>query len=207
LTDTSLPKREAFWKAQNELCCLLRARPKPKPPEPDRRWIITDLVTLGSPLTHAEFLLAKSAENLEERKVAREYPASPPNCETQDPDVSMKAHKAGLTVDPRQRRLFCYPVVGSEGLWQLDHGAPFAVVRWTNIHDPARFIFCGDIISGPVAPAFGPGVRDVDLRRESRRQSRRFSHTKYWSDEPGSAKTPVRILELRRAMDLIGRYL
>src|SRR5262249_44096541 len=33
----------------------LRARPKPKEGEPDRRWLITDLITLGSPLSHANF--------------------------------------------------------------------------------------------------------------------------------------------------------
>jgi hypothetical protein len=40
----------------------------------------------------------------------------------------------------------------------------------------------GDLIGGPVRPAFGPGVVDVDLRRlRQNRQSWTFTHTKYWT--------------------------
>src|SRR5205807_10269688 len=74
--------------------------------------------------------------------------------------------------------LFSYFVADRK--WAMHHAAPFAAVRWTNIHDPHRLIFQGDIISGPVAPVFGPGVLDIDLKA-LRGQSRRFSHTRYWT--------------------------
>jgi hypothetical protein len=32
---------------------------------------------------------------------------------------------------------------------ELHRAAPFAVVRWTNIYDPAKLVFFGDIIGGP----------------------------------------------------------
>jgi len=79
---------------------------------------------------------------------------------------------------------------------------PYAVVSWTNLHDPARFAFCGDIISGPLLTPFGAGILDVDLRK-LRGQSWRFSHTLYWTlSRSGSAGPQVKTL--REALDLTG---
>ena len=55
-------------------------------------------------------------------------------------------------------------------------------MRWTNIFDPAQAIYRGDLISGPLAENFGPGILDIDLR-EIRGQSKRFSHTRYWASD------------------------
>ena len=93
---------------------------------------------------------------------------------------------------------------GSANLWQLHHAAPFAAVRWTNIHDPALLVILGDLISGPIAPIYGPGVIDVDLRR-LRGQSLRFSHTRYWSMQVAAA--PPHVAVLRDALDLAGQRL
>src|SRR5690606_23359937 len=43
----------------------------------------------------------------------------------------------------------------------LYEGAPFAVVRWTNLYFPARFHFFGDWFGGPLRPLFGTGIKDV----------------------------------------------
>jgi hypothetical protein len=86
--------------------------------------------------------------------------------------------------------------------WSLHHAAPFAAVRWTNIHDPHRLIFHGDIISGPVAPVFGLGVRDIDLK-VLRGQSQCFSHTLYWTLIGGDSA--LRLKALRDAIDLLDR--
>ena len=93
---------------------------------------------------------------------------------------------------------------GSANLWQLHHAAPFAAVRWTNIHDPALLVILGDLISGPIAPIYGPGVIDVDLRR-LRGQSLRFSHTRYWSMQVAAA--PPHVAVLRDALDFAGQRL
>jgi hypothetical protein len=42
-------------------------------------------------------------------------------------------------------------------------GAPFAVVRWTNIYFPVRYGLFGDWFGGPLAPLFGYGVHDVPV--------------------------------------------
>jgi pimeloyl-ACP methyl ester carboxylesterase len=60
----------AFRQAQRTLSELLRRRARPNGDEADARWLITDLVTLGS-LTHAEFLLAQNADKLQNR-IARD---------------------------------------------------------------------------------------------------------------------------------------
>lgn len=193
---------EAYREAQIAFCRMLRQRKRPATGEVDTRWLITDFITLGCPLTHAEFLLASSAHDLESRKEGREFPTSPPLRERLDPDVIARAREAGLLIDDDAPRLFCFPFDADR--WQLHHAAPYAAVRWTNIHDPARLIFFGDIISGAAAPAFGPGVIDIDLRA-LRGQSWRFTHTHYWSGAIEGSAPPRHVVELRQALDLAGQ--
>lgn len=195
---------EKFLDAQREFSCLLRLRQKPADGKPDTRWLITDLVTLGSPLTHSQFLLSKGAKDLDSRKEEREFPTSPPVREFLDPSLIAKAQAAGLPIDPKRPQLFCFPL-GTNNCWQLHHAAPYAAVRWTNIFDPARFIFCGDIISGSIAAVFGPGIVDVDLKT-LRGQSWIFTHTRYWLTGSEAPKTtPQHIVALREALDLAGQ--
>jgi hypothetical protein len=194
---------EAYRDAQTNFGRLLRMRPRPQPGEADTRWLITDLVTLGSPLSHAEFLLAHSDADFEKRKQDREFPTSPPLREELDPAALVKAKAAGFPLDPVEPRLIAFPFGAKH--WQLHHATPFAAVRWTNIHDPAWLVMFGDQLSGPVAPAFGAGVLDVDLRA-LRGQSWRFTHTRYWELTPDYATSlPRHIAELRAALDLGGQ--
>jgi hypothetical protein len=195
--------RNAFLNAQREFCRLLRSRPKPAVGDPDPRWLITDLITLGSPLTHAEFLLARDSCELRAHQEDRAFPVSPPVREVLDPDVVPKAKAAGFHLDPNLPQLLCFPF-GSANQWQLHHAAPFAALRWTNIYDPALLVMLGDLISGAIAPVFGPGVIDVDLRA-LRGQSLRFTHTRYWAMT--STKTPPHVVALRDALDLAGQHL
>lgn len=166
-------------------------------------WLISDFVTLGSPLTHAEFLLASSKADLEQRKIARELPESPPYRESLDPIVLQHAVAIGkLPVDAAvpQNLLMSFPVPPAYRVWELHHAAPFAVVRWTNIYDPAKFVFFGDVIGGPLAAVFGPAIIDVNLKG-LRGQSYCFTHTKYWTLD-GDKK---HIAALRAAVNLLDR--
>ena len=191
----------AFRQAQQNLSRLLRQRPPPQGEEPDARWLITDLVTLGSPLAHADFLLGKSAKDMDERILRREFPTCPPVREVLDKWSLDAARKTDLPLGDKEPKLLCFPL-GKDLQWQLHHATPFAAVSWTNIHDPAQLIFAGDIISGPLSARFGKAVRDVDLRA-LRGQSICFSHTNYWRlSRSGLAGADVRAL--RRALDLSG---
>lgn len=189
----------AYRTMQARLRRLLAKRAPAANADDDGRWLISDLVTIGSPLTHAEFLLAASTDDLATRQNEREVPKSPPYRETLDRRALWLAKDSKLVEAAASTcNLFAYPIKDSRRLWQLHHAAPFAVVRWTNIFDPARAIYRGDLISGPLADNFGPGILDIDLRK-IRGQSKRFSHTRYWaSDSDGK-----QLVELRAALNFL----
>jgi hypothetical protein len=195
------PLVEEFRSTQRQFCRLLRTRPKPAGQDKvDRRWLITDLITVGSPLGHADFLLAKNPADRRARIEARELATCPPIREPLDPEVKVRARADGLNYADKDAALFCFPTK-NDGEWQLHHAAQFAVVRWTNIHDPAFLVAFGDIISAPAAPVFGDGVIDIDLRRK-RGQSWRFTHTRYWAENKPGAPPPLHLVKLREALDL-----
>ena len=86
--------KRIFCGAAPSLRQLLANRPVPATPgEPDPRWLISDLVTFGSPLAHAEFLIAADRCDLEVRKAARELPQSPPYREFLDLNVLKRARR------------------------------------------------------------------------------------------------------------------
>jgi hypothetical protein len=205
--------QKAYREAQRTLRLGMRSGGEDgtgRPRAPGEEWLISDLVTLGSPLAHAEFLLARNPDDLKEKikrflfptdwpqfqivqpeqlkKILSRQPP-PPTAEILGPKLGLFSYYLGVPnkpIDPKK--------------WTLHHAAPFAAVRWTNIHDPHRLIFQGDVISGPVAPVFGAGIRDINLK-ELRGQSCVFSHTRYWR-LPGKGRPMPHIDALRKAIDL-----
>jgi hypothetical protein len=132
-------------------------------------WLVTDLVTLGSPVAHATWLLADGGADLHTRIRERELPTCPPQPGTPEGDT------------------YRYPDATGE---RLHHGAVFAVTRWTNAWFP------GDPVGGPVRPTgpmgagtldrdagLGAGVRDVALTGPSGVLRGLASHSRYWVDE------------------------
>lgn len=193
-------RRAAFRAAQGALRRRLAARPAAD--DQDRgRWLISDFVTLGNPLTHAEFLIASSVADLEDRKRAREMPTCPPYREALDPDILAAAVEVGglpIAEPPAASRLLSFRDFTHEGRWVLHHAAPFAAVRWTNIYDPSQFVYQGDVIGGPLADTLGPGIEDIDLR-SLRGQATWFSHTRYWSE----GEHPRQLEAVRKAVNLL----
>jgi hypothetical protein len=187
-----------YEEARRALCQELRMRPAPVGEEPDARWLITDLITVGSPLGHADFLLANSPADMRSRIEQREYASCPPIKEVVDSDRLEEAKAAGLLTEGAKPRLFCFSL-GRDDEWRLHHAAQFAVVRWTNIHDPAFLVLFGDLISAPAAPIFGPAVKDIDLKALRNEQSWRFSHKRYWAE---GTPVPEPLKQLRLALDL-----
>ncbi|MGJ4858276.1 hypothetical protein AB4037_05765 [Labrys sp. KB_33_2] len=150
--------------------------------DPRKRWLISDLVTLGCPLTHAEFLIARDLEALKQDVEARRLPSAPPATEASGD--------------------YAYPVPDpTAAAMRLHHAAPFSLVRWTNIYDPGKLALFGDIISGPVRGNFGTGVRDVAVRISGRVPliGRIFTHTRYWDEDKGAAQS---LVALRQALKL-----
>lgn len=173
----------------------------------DEQWLISDFVTLGAPLTHAQFLLARDESDFK-KKIARWlFPTSPPQFQPIESEQLAKINARPMPPSPAilgpKGGLFSY-FYGAPETWSMHHSAPFAAVRWTNIYDPHRLIFAGDIISGPLVPVFGKGIRDINLK-ELRGQSPCFSHTLYWSvpKDRTSATGLPQIEALQRAINLL----
>lgn len=179
-------------------------------PTRKERWLISDFLTIGSPLAHAEFLLARDRDDLVARQAGRELPTNPPKAEPLDKDDARAAARLGIP--PQSMSYWSDRRRGPQG-WRLHHATPFAAVRWTNLHDrPRRLMLWGDFASGPagrkeergaVVDLFGAGVRDLWLKSgESAWATFRaglFTHTYYWRRQ--SPKT--RLEMFRRALDLL----
>jgi hypothetical protein len=173
-------------------------------------WIVSDFVTLGSPLTHAEFLMVRDREKLTDAKRQRVLPTCPPALEY---DGSTKLHHFTY-------RGAGYGDVGDDNDPAAPrgphHAALFAYTRWSNLYSSHARILWGDIISGPVAEAFGLeapsvtvcGIRDIAVMPRLEGLSpamgeRRpfFTHTKYWSFT-GQRPPPYHIAKLREVLRL-----
>ena len=186
-----------YRRRQRELWDEYRDKYKDKDEKPEFRfpWRITDLVTLGSPLTYAEFLLAKNSKEFSEAKDQREFPTCPPR-RNDERDDEKKHGEHGLL-----KRVLPGKASERGQVSILHHGALFACTRWTNLYFP------GDIIGGPLAfvphpcnpservELFGLGVRDVEL--QGRSAHRKVSHVKYWAAAEESA-----VKDLRDALNL-----
>jgi len=146
-------------------------------------WIVSDLVTVGCPLSKAEVLLAHNLTDFNERMAQREFPACPP------------IYEDGWKGYPGR---FSYPV--NAKIRRPHHAAPFGAVVWSNIYVPHKFILIGDVISGPVRHLFGKGVLDVKIPIK---RPFRFMHTKYWSLK--GDKTTQAVKALRSALNLAER--
>lgn len=151
-------------------------------------WRVTDLVTVGSPLTHADYLLAGSRDELDGWKRDRILPACPPQTELEAATGHLR-----VTYDTG----FSSPFRIKPGTFRTyHHAAPFAVTRWTNLYfKSGAGGLAGDIVGGPVAPLFGPWVRDTELAPPRRW----LAHTLYWR----RVKAPdEHLAALRDALDL-----
>lgn len=150
---------------------------------PSTSWLVTDFVTLGSPLAYASVLLASSIDGFDgfnDRKHRRLLPTNPPHRSDEPNEAGVRGFFRW-----RDRR-------GHEAFLTPHHGGMFAFTRWTNLYFPVRHTLWGDVIGGPVANLFGHGVRDVPLPNCPHLRARGmfrplgsglFSHTSYWTAE------------------------
>lgn len=144
-------------------------------------WLVSDFITLGSPLAHGSLLLAVSRADFDRRIAESELPTAPP-----------------LLDDGRFLDYPVFPRAGGPRPRVLHHAACFAVMRWTNLYFPCRFLVWGDLVGGAVAPLFGRGVRDVALA--TRRWAGFLAHTHYWTIDRRDAGRPGSPVETLRAL-------
>ncbi|RPD44142.1 hypothetical protein DNI29_22360 [Hymenobacter sediminis] len=160
---------DAFQQGQAALGHELRANGCP--------WLVTDFITMGSPLTHAEVLMAKDREDLESKQAERELPTCPPQLEA--------SH-------------FSYPAASK--MRRLHYAAVFGPTRWSNVYFPARAIVHGDIVGGPLQGVFGRGIRDCPVTTTL--WGGFLSHTNYWTPE-SKQTTGKHVQVLQYVMNLL----
>jgi hypothetical protein len=151
-------------------------------------WLVTDFVALGSPLTHAQYLLCDGSNfdalttDFNRRLAEIDLPTCPPQSVDSDGWLSF--------LNPRTKRRQCH------------HGGLFALTRWTNLYFPMKEIFWGDAIGGPSVPVFGSHVLDWEISTRPDGEAGFFTHTKYWDTGLPGGRQSDAIKALRDAIDL-----
>jgi hypothetical protein len=183
--------REAFRTAGRELIRKIAALTVNSPNPLDRKrptWLVTDFVTLGSPLTHAYYLMcdgkteAVLVDDFNRRVKQREFPVCPPK--KQDPDgVLSFANKVS-------------------GKTEFHHAAMFGLTRWTNLYFPRVQLFWGDAVGGPLKDIFGRYIKDIPVSTVASRAAAFFTHTAYWKVSPSMGRDAPQIVALRREVNL-----
>jgi hypothetical protein len=123
-------------------------------------WLVSDFVTIGCPLSHAQLLLAKGKESLQQMQKDRLFPACPPVMELQK------------TISYDEKFHFA-PDVETK-MKVPHHAALFALTRWTNCW------FKNDFVGGPMQQSLGKGIKDIELVSKTHCRLPFLSHTFYW---------------------------
>jgi len=152
------------------------------------KWRVTDFISIGCPLAHAKFLLARNNKEFERKVTDREYPRCLPVLEKVDGHLR-------FSFDPRDKE-------GKKiGAYLPHHAAVFALTRWTNLYFPVKKFFWGDFIAGPLRDVLGSGIRDVPVYINEKQHSGFLSHSRYWK-LPKDDVAPPCLTELRRVLDI-----
>lgn len=92
-------------------------------------WRVTDFITLGSSLAHAEIVLARDTNDLEQKQNDREFPTCLPVLES-DEWNGKRTDRFSYRTDRTRKDSYRVP----------RHAAMFAPTRWTNLYYPSRWI-------------------------------------------------------------------
>ncbi len=155
-------------------------------------WRISDFITLGTPLAHGGFLLAKDDADFLMKIDQREVAISPPQVNADENAFFYpKPFRSQKTVTNELGVVVTEDVPKSINL--LHSAAQFGVVRWSN------FYFSLDYIGGSMRQWFGKGMIDEEIVPVGKTNQNIpvKPHTAYWSDEqPEPMGTIRQILEL-----------
>lgn len=138
-------------------------------------WLVTDLVTMGSPLTHGNVLMADRRNEFASMTRDRIFPTCPPRPEIRKGGLSRFSYALpDRSTDGSRRDAFIVP----------DHGSLFAFTRWTNLYFPFHGIIGGDPVGGPLKPLFGDWISDCEVATR-KVGFMGFAHTRYWAVDDG----------------------
>lgn len=150
---------EKFQELQNRCWHQYRANGNP--------WLITDFVTCGAAIAHADFYMLDKTSFGDMTKY-KEFPVSPPIMEGTDTSL-LFGQKTYIARDRNNKK---FP----NTVKFLNHASHFAVTRWTNIY------FSSDFVGSEAKRCFRWGVKDIKVQRKGL-----FfipgGHTNYWDAE------------------------
>lgn len=170
--------QQQFHDAQAAYLAALVSRAAAEPAlRNDPPWLVSDFVTLGSPLALGPALLWGQGGGPAARAESHRAALCPPFLEKEPP--------ARLALAASTHR-FSYPRwMGEAGASEIaphfgpHAGALFAATRWTNIYFVTEALVAGDIAAGPLWRHFGLGVVDMPVTVED--AGVLFAHGAYWS--------------------------
>jgi hypothetical protein len=138
------------------------------------KWLITDLVTIASPLTHIDHIFIGKKDLFEKIKKQTEYPTCPP-----------EKHVAISNII-KSRIIKVPEVVNPLNIPHFSYLSPFLATKWTN------FYYSFDYLGGPLKDKFGKGLKDVEIKNKNWFFMRMYpkGHTDYWN-----IKYPFNILD------------
>jgi len=200
-----------------------------------KAWMVTDFVTLGSPLTHAYYLMCRvppgASRATHKRWLCRLWTKlKGPGEADLRADFERRVYEREFPICPPKRcdddglLLFSHEQSGTR--W-FHNGALFGLTRWTNLYFPASELFQGDAIGGPVDPAFGGNppsgaIYDIEVSTRAPMPKRKgflarirhffpdffadfFTHVSYWDIARKDGRKAPHIVVLRNAIDLADR--
>lgn len=139
-------------------------------------WLISDFITVGSPLCHGAYIMAKDYDEFDRRTNYRELPLNPPK-------IEVKRVKDKIVKD--YKRAISYPdeVKDKDGNYIamkiINHSSQFSFIRWNNIY------FDNDYVGGDLNYYFGEGIRNHRFIPKGSFVKRKLpctSHTNYWDE-------------------------
>jgi len=165
--------REFPLEAYNELQKLLYDEMKSL----DNPWLISDFITVGSPLCHGAYIMAKDYAEFDRRTNYRELPLNPPKIEVK---------RVGNDIVKDYARAISYTddVQAKDGqdahMRIINHSSQFSFIRWNNIY------FNNDYVGGDLNFYFGEGIRNHQFMPKGGFVKTKLpcgSHTNYWDTD------------------------
>lgn len=161
--------QEKYMDLQNKLYDEIKSLQNP--------WLISDFITVGSPLCHGAYIMAKDYAEFDRRTNYRELPLNPPKIE-----VKRQAN----TIVKDYEHAISYPETVKDqsgkdvNMQIINHSSQFAFIRWNNLY------FSNDFVGGDVNFYFGEGTKNqrfVPKGSFVKKYLPVYSHTHYWDSK------------------------
>jgi hypothetical protein len=140
-------------------------------------WLISDFITIGSPLCHGAYIMGKDEAEFERKTNYRELPLNPSK-------IEVKLKNEEIVKDYKNAISYIDTLPDKEGnaikMRIINHSSQFSFIRWSNIY------FTNDYVGGDLKNYFGEGIKNYCFAPKGsvfKKMLPCFSHTDYWNKE------------------------